>query len=144
MANKRLTALCGGEFILRCKDDSRDLRSKSGLDLEVLDGNTGLWREVSTLSGGESFVASLALALGMSDVVQARSGGVKIDALFIDEGFGTLDDNMLSRAVNMLCSLVKGNRLVGIISHVDRLRERIDKKIIVKKRISGSTLTVES
>ena len=143
-ANKRLTTLSGGEFVMRCKDGAQDLRSRSGLDLEVRDANTGLWRDVSTLSGGESFVASLALALGMSDVVQARSGGVRIDALFVDEGFGTLDENMLARAVNMLSTLVKGNRLVGVISHVDRLKERIDKKIIVKKCINGSTLTVEA
>lgn len=142
-ANKRLTGLFDGEFIFRCKEDNTDLRSKCGLDLEVRDGNTGLWRDVSTLSGGESFVASLALALGMSDTVQARSGGVRIEALFIDEGFGTLDENMLARAVGTLCSLAEGNRLVGVISHVERLKERIDKKIVVRKTPRGSVLTVE-
>ena len=143
-ANKRLTVLTDGMFILRCKEGAKNMRSQSGLDLDVLDRSTGLWRDVSTLSGGESFMASLALALGLSDVVQSRSGGVRLDAMFIDEGFGSLDENALRQAMEVLTRLAGGKRLVGVISHMPELKERIERKVIVTKTVSGSKLRVET
>lgn len=143
-ANKRLTVLTDGMFVLRCKEEAKNMRSQSGLDLDVLDRSTGLWRDVSTLSGGESFMASLALALGLSDVVQSRSGGVRLDAMFIDEGFGSLDENALRQAMELLTRLAGGARLVGVISHMPELKERIERKVIVTKTISGSKLRVEA
>ena len=141
-ANKRLTVLTDGLFTLRCKEEARDRIHQSGLDLDVLDRGTGLWRDVSTLSGGESFLASLALALGLSDVVQSQSGAIRMDAMFIDEGFGTLDDNALRNSLQVLSDLADGKRLVGIISHVHDLEERIDKQIIVSKTFQGSKLSI--
>ena len=142
-ANKRLTVLTDGMFTLRCKEEARDLVRQSGLDLDVLDRSTGQWRDVTTLSGGESFLASLALALGLSDVVQAQSGAVRMEAMFIDEGFGTLDDNALRNAIQVLSGLADGKRLIGIISHVHELEERIDRQIIVRKTPKGSTLALQ-
>ncbi|MBR4080881.1 MAG: SMC family ATPase [Clostridia bacterium] len=142
-ANKRLTVLTAGQFTLRCKEEARDRVHQSGLDLDVLDRSTGLWRDVSTLSGGESFLASLALALGLSDVVQSQSGAVRMDAMFIDEGFGTLDDVALRNSLQVLWSLAGDSRLVGIISHVRELEERIDRQIIVKKTPRGSEITLQ-
>jgi len=142
-ANKRLTLLTGGMFTLRCKEEAKNMRSQAGLDLDVLDRSTGLWRDVSTLSGGESFMASLALALGLSDVVQERSGGVRLEAMFIDEGFGTLDETALRQAMELLGRLADGKRLIGVISHVPEMKERIERRIVVKKRLTGSELTVE-
>lgn len=139
-ANKRLTILTDGLFTLRCKEVARDRVHQSGLDLDVLDRSTSQWRDVSTLSGGESFLASLALALGLSDVVQAQSGAIRMDAMFIDEGFGTLDDNALRNSLQVLSDLAGGKRLVGIISHVQSLEERIDKQIYVSKTPKGSVV----
>ncbi len=141
-ANKRLWILTDNMFTLRCRKDAKDLRSQSGLDLEVLDQNTMKWRDVSTLSGGESFMASLSLALGLSDVVQSKSGQIEIDAMFIDEGFGTLDENILQNSIKVLENLAGGKRLIGIISHVHELEERINKKLIVKKTLTGSEITM--
>ena len=143
-ANKRLTVLTDGMFVLRVKEEARNMRSQAGLDLDVLDRSTGLWRDVSTLSGGESFMASLALALGLADTVQSRSGGVRIDAMFIDEGFGTLDENSLRQAMELLTRLTGGRRLVGVISHMAELKERIDKKVVVTKTAAGSALEIEA
>ncbi len=137
-ANRRLKTLTQDGFVLRCREEAKNLTQQSGLDLEVYDRNTGRWRDVSTLSGGESFMASLSLALGLSDVVQDGNGGIRLDAMFIDEGFGTLDEQSLQQAVELLCRLSDGKRLVGIISHVAELRQRIDRKIIVTKTVSGS------
>lgn len=143
-ANKRLTKLADGQFTLRCKEEAKNMRSQVGLDLDVLDRGTGRWRDVSTLSGGESFMASMALALGMSDVVQSRSGGVRLDSMFVDEGFGSLDEKALSQALDLLATLANdGNRLIGVISHVADLKERIDKKLVVKKAVSGSEIRFE-
>ena len=139
-ANKRLTVLTDGMFTLRCKEEARDRVHQSGLDLDVLDRSTGQWRDVSTLSGGESFLASLALALGLSDVVQSQSGAIRMEAMFIDEGFGTLDENALRNSLKVLTDLADGKRLIGIISHVHDLEERIDKQIIVKKALHGSEI----
>jgi exonuclease SbcC len=141
-ANLRLSTMCNDRYRLE-RSQSADARSKSGLDLEVFDAHTGKLRSVKSLSGGESFEASLALALGLSDIVQNQTGGIEISTLFIDEGFGSLDSDSLEKAINMLNSLSEGNRLVGIISHVAELRERIDQKIMVKKSPIGSTLTME-
>ena len=100
-------------------------------------------RSVKTLSGGESFKASLALALGLSDEVQSAAGGIRLDTLFLDEGFGSLDDESLEQAIRVLAGLTEGDRLVGIISHVAALKERIDKQVVVKKaRSGGSTVEV--
>ena len=143
-ANKRLTVLTDGMFVLRVKEEARNMRSHAGLDLDVLDRSTGLWRDVSTLSGGESFMASLALALGLADTVQSRSGGVRLDAMFIDEGFGTLDENSLRQAMELLTRLAGGRRLVGVISHMAELKERIDKKVVVTKTAAGSALRIEA
>ncbi len=141
-ANKRLTILTEGMFILRCKEEAADRVRQSGLDLDVLDRSTGQWRDVSTLSGGESFLASLALALGLSDVVQAQSGAIRMEAMFIDEGFGTLDENALRNSLRVLNDLADGKRLVGIISHVQELEERIEKQIVVRKTPRGSEICV--
>ena len=137
-ANMRLEKMTGGRFLLENKSGG-GTRAQGGLDLEVFDNNTGKRRDVSTLSGGEGFMASLSLALGLSDMIQEKSGGVRLDTLFIDEGFGTLDENHLSKAVEILASLSDNQRLVGIISHVNELKEKIDKKIIVKKLTDGSS-----
>ena len=141
-ANKRLTVLTDGLFTLRCKEEARDRVRQSGLDLDVLDRATGQWRDVSTLSGGESFLASLALALGLSDVVQAQSGAIRMEAMFIDEGFGTLDDNALRNSLQVLADLADGRRLIGIISHVHDLEERIEKQIVVSKTLKGSKIDI--
>ena len=143
-ANKRLTVLTQGMFTLRCRETARDRVHQSGLDLDVLDRGTGQWREVSTLSGGESFLASLALALGLSDVVQSQSGAIRMDAMFIDEGFGTLDENALRASLRVLSDLAGGQRLIGIISHVRDLEERIDRQIIVTKTLKGSAVQLNA
>ena len=125
-------------FTLRCKEEARNLVSQSGLDLDVLDRSTGLWRDVSTLSGGESFLASMALALGLSDVVQSQSGGIRLDSMFIDEGFGTLDEATLKNALDLLTRLADGKRFIGVISHMPELSERIERKIMIRKTLIGS------
>lgn len=139
-ANKRLSRLTDGMFTLHVMREAANRVSQSGLDLEVLDKSTGQARSVSTLSGGESFLASLALALGLSDAVQSQSGQIRMDAMFIDEGFGTLDENTLRSSIDVLLELADGKRLVGIISHVHELEERIEKQIVVTKTPNGSTV----
>ena len=141
-ANKRLTVLTDGMFTLRCKEEAADRVHQSGLDLDVLDRSTGQWRDVSTLSGGESFLASLALALGLSDVVQGQSGAIRMEAMFIDEGFGTLDENALRNSLRVLNDLADGKRLIGIISHVQDLEEKIDRQIVVSKTLKGSVVSI--
>ena len=141
-ANKRLTKLTDGVFTLRCKEEAADRVHQSGLDLDVLDRSTGQWRDVSTLSGGESFLASLALALGLSDVVQGQSGAIRMEAMFIDEGFGSLDENALRNSLRVLNDLADGKRLIGIISHVQELEEKIDRQIVVSKTLRGSVISI--
>jgi exonuclease SbcC len=141
-ANKRLSDMSSGRYELLRKEDATDLRSQSGLELDVRDNYTGKIRSVKSLSGGESFKASLALALGLSDIIQSYAGGVEIDTMFIDEGFGALDAQSLEQAIVTLNNLTTGNRLIGIISHVSELKDRIDKKIIIKKGMSGSTIEI--
>lgn len=139
-ANRRLIPLTDGMFILRCKEEAKNMRSQVGLDLDVLDRNTNVWRDVSTLSGGESFLASLSLALGLSDCVQKQSGGIRLDSMFIDEGFGSLDDESLNKALNVISRLADGKRTIGIISHVQQLKERIDSKVVISKTTTGSKI----
>ena len=141
-ANKRLARMSAGRFYLHCQEEPSKKNVRSGLGLDVYDAYTNLKRDVKTLSGGESFIASLSLALGFADVVQAASGGVRLDAMFIDEGFGTLDEETLMRAMNALIQLSEGDRLVGVISHVAQLRELIDRKIVVTRTQSGSRVSI--
>lgn len=138
-ANTRLMVMSGGQYELeRCRTAENN-RSQSGLELEVIDHYNGSRRSVRTLSGGESFLASLALALGLSDEIQSAAGGVQLDTMFIDEGFGSLDEETLHQAVRALSGLAESNRLVGIISHVTELKEQIDRQIVVTKERSGGS-----
>ena len=143
MANRRLTVMSGGRYDLVHQMSAERRNAKAGLDIEVLDLATGKRRDSASLSGGESFLVSLALALGLSDVVQNHAGGKQLDALFIDEGFGSLDDSALDKAIDVLNQLTEGSRLVGIISHVSRLEESIPQKIRVRNGGKGSLLVVE-
>lgn len=138
-ANTRLMIMSSGQYELIRKEDVRDSRSQVGLELDVIDHYNGTTRSVRTLSGGEAFKASLAMALGLSDEVQCTSGGIQLDTMFIDEGFGTLDEESLAGAIKILNELGKGNRLIGIISHVGELKERIDSQIIVTKDRNGGS-----
>ena len=142
-ANRRLTRMSDGRFYLAIAKRQGEGNKQTGLDLDVMDRQTGRQRDVHTLSGGESFLASLSLALGFSDVVQSTAGGIQLDTLFIDEGFGSLDDETLARAVAVLQSLADGNCLVGIISHVGALKQRIDRRLIIEKRQDGSHIRQE-
>ena len=137
-SNTRFNKMTGGRFELLRKTQKGDARSQQGLDLEVMDNYTGKARAVETLSGGESFKASLAMALGLADVVQSYAGGIQLDTMFVDEGFGTLDPESLENAVECLVGLQKSGRLVGIISHVPELKERIDTRLEVKRIARGS------
>lgn len=138
-ANTRLMVMSNGQYELTRRKESLGLRYKAGLELDVIDHYNGSTRSVRTLSGGESFKASLSLALGLSDEIQSAAGGVQLDTMFVDEGFGSLDEESLQQAIGALNSLSEGHRLVGIISHVGELKERIDKQIIVKKAVSGGS-----
>lgn len=137
-ANLRLMKMTGGRYELCRRRAAEDQRSRSGLELDVLDHYEGGRRSVKTLSGGESFQASLSLALGLADEMQDNAGGRGLDALFVDEGFGSLDDEALEQAVRTLINLAEGQRLVGIISHVAALKQRIDRQIVVTKTSGGS------
>lgn len=139
-ANKRLQSMSQDRYELRRVDDVRDGRRKAGLDLNVFDTYNGQERSVRTLSGGEMFITSLSLALGLADVAMMRSGGLKMEAIFIDEGFGSLDSETLDLAVKTLMNLKEDGRMVGIISHVDELRERIDTRLEIIKRQDGSRI----
>lgn len=136
-ANTRFMKMTNGQYELKRRVEQENNRSQSGLELNIIDHYNGSERSVKTLSGGESFKASLSLALGLSDEVQSSAGGIKLDTMFVDEGFGSLDDESLSQAIQTLSSLSEGNRLVGIISHVSELKEKIDRQIIVKKDKTG-------
>ncbi|MDD2955624.1 MAG: SMC family ATPase [Oscillospiraceae bacterium] len=143
-ANLRLASMTGGRYSLQRKEEKEKFGRASGLDLVIADSYSGKLREVSTLSGGESFQTSLALALSLADVVQAYSGGVSIETMFIDEGFGSLDPQALESAVSVLMSLKNDGRLVGVISHVAELKEWIPAKIVVTAGRDGSRLSVAS
>ena len=138
-ANIRLMIMTNGRYELKRKKNSSNFRSQSGLELDVTDHYNGTERSVKTLSGGESFMASLALALGLSDEIMSSAGGIRLDTMFVDEGFGSLDEESLHQAMTALSSLADGNRLVGIISHVSELKERINNQIIVTRERSGGS-----
>ena len=137
-ANLRLQKMSGGQYDLKRREAAGNKQSQSGLELDIVDHINATERSVNTLSGGEAFLASLALALGLSDEVQ-MSTGIQLNTLFVDEGFGSLDPEALNKAYRTLAGLTEGNRLVGIISHVAELKERIDRQIIVSKCPSGGS-----
>jgi exonuclease SbcC len=141
-ANLRLKIMSQNRYILLRREENSDGRKRTGLEIEVADSYTGKSRGANSLSGGESFMASLSLALGLSDVVQQTAGGIHLDAMFIDEGFGSLDAEVLELAVRTLSDMAGGNRIVGIISHVAELRERIDKQVRVEKTTGGSKINL--
>lgn len=138
-ANRRLAKMTGNQFILKCRElDQLGKQGEAGLDLDVYDLATDKVRDVKTLSGGESFLAALAMALGMADMVQCMAGKVHLDTMFIDEGFGSLDEEARNKAIRILHELAGDTRLVGIISHVTELKEQIDRKLIIRKGETGS------
>lgn len=139
-ASERLRRMTQGRYSLRRSQESDDLRQTFGLDLVVYDHRTGKLRPVSSLSGGESFLASLALALALSSVVQSRTGGIRLDTILIDEGFGSLDPEALDLALSMLKQLQEGGRLVGVISHVEEIRQQVEARIEVLPGPTGSRL----
>ncbi len=137
-ANVRLQKMTSGRYLLsRIKERGKG-NAQQGLELEVYDNYTGKARHVKTLSGGESFKASLSMALGLADVVQSYAGGISLETMFVDEGFGTLDPESLDNAISCLIELQSSGRLVGIISHVPELKERIDAKLEITPGIQGS------
>lgn len=138
-ANLRFLVMSDGQYELKRTRDYSDMRGQTGLELSVIDHYNGSERSVKTLSGGESFLASLSLALGLSDEIQSMAGGVRLETMFVDEGFGSLDADSLQQAYKALVSLTDGHRLVGIISHVGMLKERIDRQIVVEKKKSGGS-----
>lgn len=137
-ANLRLQKISGGQYDLKRRRNADNKQRRSGLDLDIVDHINATERSVNTLYGGEAFLASLTLALGLSDEVQ-MSTGIHLDTLFVDEGFGSLDSSALSKAYQTLAGLTEGNRMVGIISHVSELKERIDRQIVVSKGPDGSS-----
>lgn len=143
-ANKRLIKMTDSRYELKRKETETKLNVKTGLDFSIFDSYTGKERDVASLSGGEKFKASLALALGLSDTISNTHGGIRIDSLFIDEGFGSLDTESLNQALNILTDLSSDDKLIGVISHVTELIGRIDNKIIVNKTSTGSKLSIES
>ncbi len=145
-ANLRLMTMSSGQYEMKRREGTDNKKDKSGLELNVIDHYNGSERSVKTLSGGETFQASLSLALGLSDEIQSMAGGIQMDAMFVDEGFGSLDEDALNQAVKALGNLAEGKKLVGIISHVSELKDRIDRKIVITKNRSregvGSSITV--
>ncbi len=136
-ANEYLHGFSGGQYLFKRPDRAGNKKNVTGLELNIIDNTNGSERPVSSLSGGESFIASLALALGLSEEVQSTAGGVKLESMFIDEGFGTLDDNTLRSAMNALGKLSDEKRLIGIISHVEEMKNEIDRKILVEKDLQN-------
>ena len=147
-ANVRLMTMSQGQYELKRREDAENKKEKAGLDLNVIDHYNGSERSVRTLSGGESFQAALSLALGLSDEIQSIAGGIQIDTMFVDEGFGSLDEAALSQALKALANLADKNRMVGIISHVAELKDSINKKILVTKTMGadgpGSYIKIET
>ena len=147
-ANVRLMTMSQGQYELKRREEAENKKEKAGLDLNVVDHYNGSERSVRTLSGGESFQAALSLALGLSDEIQSMAGGIQIDTMFVDEGFGSLDEAALSQALKALANLADKNRMVGIISHVAELKDSINKKILVTKTMGadgpGSYIKIET
>ena len=143
-ASQRLTLMSKGRYQLVRKEDRAKGNKASGLELEVEDSYSGKTRSVATLSGGESFLAALSLALGLSDVVQSYAGGIKLDTLFIDEGFGSLDPESLDLAVRTLIDLQASGRMIGIISHVSELKEQMALRVDVESGRGGSHISVNA
>lgn len=142
-ANVRFLIMSDGQYELKRRAGVTDYRSQSGLELNVIDHHNGSERDVRSLSGGESFKASLSLALGLADEIQSSAGGIRLDTMFVDEGFGSLDEDSLGQALSVLGGLTEGNRLIGIISHVAELKRKIDKQIVVKKNKNfGSSVEI--
>lgn len=139
LANRKLAVMNGGDFLLKCRSmDDLALQRQTGLDLDVIHTLTGTIRDVRSLSGGESFMAALAMALGLADMISSQAGAVRLETMFVDEGFGTLDDEARMRAIDILTELSGGDRLIGIISHVTELKEQIDRQLIIEKDAKGS------
>ena len=141
-ANTRLLVMTGGRYRMIRRKTATSRQGQSGLDLDVIDYHNGSQRDIKTLSGGESFEASLSLALGLSDEIQSSAGGIHLDTMFVDEGFGSLDPETLNQAMAALSTLSENNRLVGIISHVEEMKNRIDKQIRVTKNSDGTSSAV--
>lgn len=141
-ANVELAKMSQGRFTLYRKTETKGAKQQ-GLDLSVLDYETGMLRDIQSLSGGESFKAALSLALGLSAMIQSYAGGIELNTLFIDEGFGTLDNESIDQALSVLMELHNDNKVIGIISHVDELKERIPTQIVVHKGVKGSSLSIE-
>ena len=141
-ANSRLVRMSEGRYRIQLNDSYRKGNAYAGLELEILDAYTGKARPSATLSGGETFMTSISLALGLADSIQSRSGGIQLDAIFIDEGFGSLDDSSLERAITILDE-IRGSRMVGIVSHVVELRSRIPNRVEVVKTVAGSSIRKE-
>ncbi len=139
-ANRRLSSMASGKFLLKCRDIGTGGQGETGLELDVYNPLTGKSRDAHTLSGGETFMASLSMALGMADIVQNTVGKTRLDTMFIDEGFGSLSDDVRDKAVNVLLELAGNNRLVGVISHVSELKDRVPEKLIVTKGNNGSSV----
>ena len=141
-ANRIFKQLTQGRYQLIRKDEAEKGRKQQGLELDVFDQESGQLRGIKTLSGGESFKAALSLALGLSRMIQEYAGGIELNTLFIDEGFGSLDSQSLDQAMNCLMELHQDNKLIGIISHVSELKDRIDRQIIVDRKQKQSVIHV--
>lgn len=139
-ANSRFIDMTEGKYSLQRKEDADNISEQTGLDFEVFDHHNKSVRNINTLSGGESFQAALSLALGLSDLIQKNVGGIQLDSMFVDEGFGTLDKETLSKVMSTLYKITNSNKLIGIISHVETLKEQIDKQIIVEKTTDGYSI----
>lgn len=138
-ANQRLIRMTDNQFVLRCRSmEDLGSRGSAGLDLDVYSVVTGTVRDVKTLSGGESFMAALSMALGLADVIQNRAGGIQLKTMFVDEGFGSLDEYSREQAIGILSELAGGDRMIGIISHVEELKESIERKLLVTRTKKGS------
>ena len=142
-ANDMMKELTQGRYRLVRKDYASKGSSKQGLELDVFDYESGVSRDIKTLSGGESFKAALSLALGLSYMIQDHAGGIELNTLFIDEGFGSLDSQSLDQALNCLLELHQDNKLIGIISHVSELKDRIDSQIVITRERKTSQITIK-
>ena len=138
-ATVHMMQMSGGKYDLKRRETADNKKSQYGLELDVVDHYNGTVRSVKTLSGGESFIASLSLALGLAEEIQASAGGIRLDTMFVDEGFGSLDEETLRQAMQALGSLTEGDRLIGIISHVAELRQAIERQVVVRKERSGGS-----